>query len=81
MEAVIPNVITPQQAADALGIEIYELAENIRLAVQKRLGKTAREIESFELGTLEGFDTQIAETRRLFESLLACYVIIDGDGE
>jgi hypothetical protein len=80
-EPVIPTVISPQQAADALGIAIEELAENINLAVQNRLAKTAARVRSFELTNIDDFDYLIAETRRLFESLLSCYAVIDAVGE
>ena len=80
MEAPIPHVITPQDAANALGLTVVELARKIDNAVQTRIRDMAHAIGGFSITTLDEFDEQVEGVRRQFEALIACWAIVDAEG-
>lgn len=72
-----PTEVTPQRAAEILGITEAELAQMLSDLVGQRLAKIARRIDHFSLETLDQFDEAVAEARTIFESLVAVWAAID----
>lgn len=76
MSSIIPHVITPKQAAEALGIDVFDLAERLRETIRRDLGQMGDQVARRDVSALadelERFDERLADIRRLLASAIEC---------
>jgi hypothetical protein len=81
MESVIPHVITPQHAADSLGLTVAELAKNISTTAEETLHGLARKINA-ESNIRRARSTCSSNSSSVLISwALCCWKIVDAAAE
>jgi hypothetical protein len=78
---IMATTVTPQQAADALGISLWDLAIAQSTWASDHLGSLVLDVTSNRMSTLEDFDEFVSRARNHWEGALETMKVIGAEDD